>query len=227
MKKITEMTEQEILALTDSDLDLLIKLGMAEAGIKLLDMPVEPKYFPTPKKDCVAYAVSGFNLVFKEKELADQLSHLLSEIIDKSFAPDYERGNYELKFLKNYNQSDYSFSSVGNVTKEDYFNRETLASFSELVKENNKAKKEYEEQLAEYNDAHDKASYIRDDIYEAHATVVSKYQKMENIKRQYLVYLKLANGDSDIAMNFLEKAYEVDEDTLHYIHPDAPRVTVE
>lgn len=39
MKGITEMTEQEILALTEEDVQKLIKLRMMEEGIKIMDKP--------------------------------------------------------------------------------------------------------------------------------------------------------------------------------------------
>lgn len=42
MKRITEMTEQEILALTEEDVQKLIKLRMMEEGIKIMDKPEVP-----------------------------------------------------------------------------------------------------------------------------------------------------------------------------------------
>ena len=42
MKGITEMTEQEILALTEEDVQKLIKLRMMEEGIKIMDKPEVP-----------------------------------------------------------------------------------------------------------------------------------------------------------------------------------------
>lgn len=39
MKGITEMTEQEILALTEEDVQKMIKLRMMEEGIKIMDKP--------------------------------------------------------------------------------------------------------------------------------------------------------------------------------------------
>lgn len=45
MKGITEMTEQEILALTEEDVQKLIKLRMMEEGIKIMDKPEVPELF--------------------------------------------------------------------------------------------------------------------------------------------------------------------------------------
>lgn len=42
MKNISEMTEQEIIALSDEDVQKMIKLRMMEEGIKLLDKPKVP-----------------------------------------------------------------------------------------------------------------------------------------------------------------------------------------
>lgn len=43
MKGITEMTEQEILALTEEDVQKMIKLRMMEEGIKIMDKPKIPR----------------------------------------------------------------------------------------------------------------------------------------------------------------------------------------
>jgi hypothetical protein len=45
MKGFTEMTEQEILALTEEDVQKLIKLRMMEEGIKIMDKPKIPELF--------------------------------------------------------------------------------------------------------------------------------------------------------------------------------------
>ena len=45
MKKINEMTEQEILALSEVDVQNMIKFRMMEEGIKIVDKPKEPELF--------------------------------------------------------------------------------------------------------------------------------------------------------------------------------------
>ncbi|MCY1132313.1 hypothetical protein OWT79_00855 [Bacteroides fragilis] len=45
MKGFTEMTDQEILALTEEDVQKLIKLRMMEEGIKIMDKPKIPELF--------------------------------------------------------------------------------------------------------------------------------------------------------------------------------------
>lgn len=51
MKGITEMTEQEILALTEEDVQKLIKLRMMEEGIKIMDKPKIPELFEIEPAD--------------------------------------------------------------------------------------------------------------------------------------------------------------------------------
>lgn len=53
MKGITEMTEQEILALTEEDVQKLIKLRMMEEGIKIMDKPEVPELFEDEEKEYI------------------------------------------------------------------------------------------------------------------------------------------------------------------------------
>lgn len=51
MKGFTEMTDQEILALTEEDVQKLIKLRMMEEGIKIMDKPKIPELFEIEPAD--------------------------------------------------------------------------------------------------------------------------------------------------------------------------------
>ena len=51
MKNINEMTEQEILALTEEDVQKMIKLRMMEEGIKIMDRPRVPELFEVEPAD--------------------------------------------------------------------------------------------------------------------------------------------------------------------------------
>lgn len=58
MKGITEMTEQEILALTEEDVQKLIKLRMMEEGIKIMDKPEVPELFEIEPADLKVFTIS-------------------------------------------------------------------------------------------------------------------------------------------------------------------------
>lgn len=60
MKGITEMTEQEILALTEEDVQKLIKLRMMEEGIKIMDKPEVPELFEIEPADLKVFTIPFF-----------------------------------------------------------------------------------------------------------------------------------------------------------------------
>ncbi len=57
MKGFTEMTEQEILALTEEDVQKLIKLRMMEEGIKIMDKPKIPELFEIEPADIKVFSI--------------------------------------------------------------------------------------------------------------------------------------------------------------------------
>ena len=57
MKGFTEMTEQEILALTEEDVQKLIKLRMMEEGIKIMDKPKIPELFEIEPADIQYFSI--------------------------------------------------------------------------------------------------------------------------------------------------------------------------
>lgn len=62
MKGITEMTEQEILALTEEDVQKLIKLRMMEEGIKIMDKPEVPELFEIEPADLKVFTIPSLKV---------------------------------------------------------------------------------------------------------------------------------------------------------------------
>ena len=58
MKKLNEMTELEILALTDDQIEKIVKYRKAEEGVVLMEKPIEPSYEEEPNKDITLYTSS-------------------------------------------------------------------------------------------------------------------------------------------------------------------------
>ena len=62
MKGFTEMTEQEILALTEEDVQKLIKLRMMEEGIKIMDKPEVPELFEIEPADLKVFTIPSLKV---------------------------------------------------------------------------------------------------------------------------------------------------------------------
>ena len=74
------MTEQEILALTEEDVQKLIKLRMMEEGIKLLDKPKVPELFEIEPADTQYFSIpllDGF--AFTDIEEATKVAEILKK----------------------------------------------------------------------------------------------------------------------------------------------------
>jgi len=214
MKQITELTEKEILALTDDQLLNMVKYKMAEDGIKILEKPEQPTYQPLPVKDDIAFSIGGLNFYTKDEKVAKELSALMMKSGDKFLNSSYTT-DYNNKFLKE--MDEYSIKSFGKIEEVDFYTRDRIGVINEIVARNKKLKEDYEAKLAEYNAANDEADYIRIDIYDRFREVRDKFAKMDELKHMYGVYLSLADGNATIAMNFLKKAYNVSEEAEYYV----------
>ena len=75
MKGFTEMTEQEILALTEEDVQKLIKLRMMEEGIKIMDKPEVPELFEIEPADLKTFTIPFFeDYAFTDMEEANAVA---------------------------------------------------------------------------------------------------------------------------------------------------------
>ena len=78
MKGFTEMTEQEILALTEEDVQKLIKLRMMEEGIKIMDKPEVPELFEIEPADLKVFTIPFFEgYAFTDMEEANAVAEAL------------------------------------------------------------------------------------------------------------------------------------------------------
>lgn len=216
MKKITEMSDAEIIILTNEELETLIKFDMAQQGIKIIEKPKEPEYISIPEKDKTVFTVSGTDLIFEDRQHAQAISDTLLAIRGESFKSSYN-SDYNLRYIKKTKLDRYDYDKIGTISSESYYKKETVDNIEENVKANNKLKKQYENEFADYQEAYDSAKNIREDIYNAYEVACVKQRNMILMKSKFSDYLKLANQDQEIAMNFLKKAYTIDSEIETFI----------
>lgn len=220
MKTINEMSEQEILSLTDDQLQTLIKIRMAEEGIKILNEPMNPEYLPIAEANEVAYKVKGFDFVFIDKEVAAQASEMILGL-KQSMRDEAYGKHYNLKYLTT-SGSYKSIEGVGEIQPQKFYSRKLTLEIEDAYSANENLKKQYDEALKEYSENYGNAAYIREEIYGRYREVADKQYRMESMKSKYHEYLSLAENDSSIAMKFLKKAYHIDEETEAFVTSEAP-----
>lgn len=102
MKGITEMTEQEILALTEEDVQKMIKLRMMEEGIKIMDKPKIPELFEIEPADIQYFSIpllDGF--AFTDINEATKVAEILKSAKSlRKVDYDWNKLGSDYKFLK-------------------------------------------------------------------------------------------------------------------------------
>jgi hypothetical protein len=212
MKRMNELSEQEILALTDEQIDTMIKYRMAEEGIKILSKPDQPNYTIIPPKDNTLYKTKGFTFVFVTLSTAQMFADLVKDYKSELHIKDWDK-----EYLKKYNPDNYDFKELGTVQSEEIYSKELSIKIKDDISYNEKLKKEYDALMDEYKQADSDKKDVYREVWEKYYEVLNKYTNFNSMLHQYKAYLVLAEDNADIAMNFLKKAYTIDEETEQYI----------
>lgn len=226
MKQITELSEKEILALTDNQLNTMVQYKMAEEGIKILEYPNKPEFAPIPKKDDSAFVVGGLTYPLTNKGAAEEISKIMAKYREYFINTAYNQKDYSIKYLKPLD--DYATDNLGKVSEEQFFKAETERKISEDKQLNKDIEQAYQVELAEYNEAYERRKEIESVIYGAFHEVNTKYADMERLKAKYEQYLLLAEDNAETAMKFLKNAYTVSYQAEYYVvGKEAPEIEQE
>lgn len=218
MKKINELTEQEILELTSEDISNIIKLRKAEEGIKFIPAPVKPELFNIEPPDMVVYSC----------ELLGQFSFTSASDMDELVSLIQSKQN---KFLVDYNynvlSSEYKFATEklskystdwSEIKSQKVYSIGLYNNIVDRAKQNKKMKEEYDKAYQEYTSALDESKWIEDEINERVKEVREKYYELNNHCYRFRYdYMPLANNDETIAMNFMDRAYHITDEQKEYV----------
>lgn len=196
---IHDLTDQQILDLNDEQTELLIQRRMAEEGIPVLPMPIEPEYLPVDGPDVAIHEIAGVS--FRDRNAAEAVLHAINEQashrVKLGYGPDYR-----VRFIE-------ADDSQDSVTTRMHYSQETYAREQDAIAENEKRRNRYNTAMAEYRKTQESARHIRDEINERISEVVERRQRMEMLAERFAEYKVLAQGDEAMAMDFLARAYEV------------------
>lgn len=220
MKKINEMTEQEILALSEQDIQNMIKFRMMEEGIKIIDKPKKPELFeiePADKKVYVIPILNGY--AFTDFAEAQKVSEALQNA--KSFRKvdcDWGKLGSDYQYLEK--KKRYTFDPSGDfgVNEVYVYSNELYAKIVDFAVQNKAMTKQVEEDLKAYDDAYAAASDITLEIRERVEEVREKAARLERLMQKFADdYYPLSDNNEDIAIKFMEKAYSLTEDEKKHI----------
>lgn len=222
MKKITELSEQEIYALKEEEIDIMVKLSKAENGIKLIQKPPMPSYLTEAAKDITVFTCTlfGDNLVFLDvTELTKVIESIRSSTTVGRLDYDWNKAGNDSKYFTSGVKKKHSYSSDDlSTSSESAFSLETYTKTIDVISHNKKLKENYEKEIKEYEDSITTNKWIEDEILDKVRGVREKFHRLNEYAYKFKWdYLPIAENNESIAMGFMDKAYSLTEEQKEYI----------
>lgn len=210
MKTIDKMTDQEIYGLTDEQVEKLIVTRCAEEGVRFIDeppimktydyKPISPSHF--------FYYLEGLSIAVLDQNDAIKIATFLSKF-------DLYKTTYDFTIS---NDKIYNKLDIINIKHIPMFNTKDEETYKSIKDKNDEIEKEYKDQVDKYKENTKKMCEIRAEIWLKVIDVRRKIDHMNHLKVLFVKeYLPLVDHDTDKAMIFFKKAYDVDDDTERYI----------
>ena len=199
MKRLDDYSNEELLILKQEEIERLIDFECAHNGVPLLPDPPDKPIVKNPDPDLELYYIEGFCLQNKEDadrviEIINSMSRMKDEYYNRGYVSDDDLVNFTIK-------------------------KEFSKHLKNLSKGQRETARKIEENYKELKDAYDRIVQDRKEIINMVNSAITDAREEQNkiirFKRLYARYLQLAEGEKDIAMNFLKAA--TNEDDHEYI----------
>lgn len=216
MTPFKDLTDKEVLSLSDAQIDNYILLAKAEAGIKLLDYPVEPKYAAVPPPDITMYysTLVGENVGSTKKEDIDKLNALLQTIhVIRRQYRSIKTANGYAYIAASRDSEQATLSSIALYSEKLY------ATIEPVDSKNKQLESEYKALLEEYKVNDNLSKDIVEEIRDRVSAVVNNHNKVVAAYNQLVnTYLPLAEGNIIVAIRFLRNAYNYSDTFMSDIY---------
>ena len=208
MKKIDELTTEELANLTDVEIEKCKTLICAKKGIKIVNKPIQPTGEHV-NYDKQAYRIPGIeNLTFDDIKDAKAVANAI--INSRSLGhTSYYNGStlMEKGPSRSYNGVPYSFTPE---IVEGYSNKDLADKEAVLSKQHSDKLTKYYADQKEYTAYIDLRNEAVKDFVAKQKAAKDEYIHRENLIDTYInTYLPLAENNDKVAMNFLKQAYDV------------------
>lgn len=230
MKRLEELTEQEIKNLSYDDIELLIKLRKAEEGVKFITRPIQPDLQKVAEPDMMVYScrILGDNIVFGEMKDINDVVTLLQKITKKyKLGYDYNKTGSSKKYASSdIEKGLYGGETLYDIKSQRVYSVDLYNEVADIIKNNDILNEEYEKALKEYQKSIDDSKWIEKEVKDKVYEVQNKYEQLEAYYRLFKnEYLPLADNDTSIAMKFMNKAYSLNDEQKEYIFNEYDKET--
>jgi hypothetical protein len=200
MKPFHELTEDELIALTDEQVTFYIDFACAEAGVPLLP-PTIPGNGPTPPKvpTINVYKVAGVS--FTDVADAEKLQAFILTLLSRGDEKYLDGRWREPKYFQPKGDADtYTITTSTSMTEAQA--RAHLAALDA----HEEAKNAHENATRKYREILEKRKSYAKDVHDAISEAHSKRYRRDELQALFDRYVELAGGDRMIAARFLERA---------------------
>ena len=207
MKTVFDLSRDEIVALTDEEISLYIDKELANKGI-----PIEAKNWNIKNKKEISYPKTGVPLFvlkdigigFRTIEGATEVANLLVKYNAFKTESRYLAGSYEQFWIMK--------EGVCPAVK-----GETGYSKEEFDKIDEKNKNPELTSINTFNDTVKKANEIKDRVLKYVYNIKQERSYNNDLVGIFERYKDIADGDMEVAMNFIKEAYPFNEETESFI----------
>ena len=207
MKTVFDLSRDEITALTDEDISLYIDKELANKGI-----PIGAKNWNIKNKKEISYPKTGVPLFvlkdigigFRTIEGATEVANLLVKYNAFKTESRYLAGSYEQFWIMK--------ECVCRAVKGD-----TGYSVEEFNKIDEKNKNPELTSINTFNDTVKKANEIKDRVLKYVYNIKQERSYNNDLVGIFERYKDIADGDMEVAMNFIKEAYPFNEETESFI----------
>lgn len=206
MTRISEMNDEQLLALTDDEISKLIDYECALQGVPFLPphpgtMPVKPD---TGKK-ITCYSIN--NVIVMDMKQAVKILEAINAC--ELFTTTYQGSDYNNQYLERLTCESYSYPKI--ETKE-YIGAEQWDKVKADMTIYTKNKKQWDEINKAYTDALKERANITEEAYGYISDARNKRDAQDSLRSEFSRYLELAEDNPTVAMNFLVKARPITRD---------------
>ena len=205
MQRIYDMTEQEVLALTDEQVEKYIDYECALEGAPML--PPAPGIKPvvmTLPPDVQAFLVAG--IITREAAHAARIMDAINSGI--IYEAEYAGKSYKEQHIVPIGSDSYH---MPHVEAKRYHSPEQWDTIKNAHTEIAAEAEQWEKVKKAYDEACNARSKITDNIWEYVGKLRDHAYDRDQLKKEFTRYLELAEDNKRIAFNFLKKAKDLSD----------------
>uniref|UniRef100_A0A6M3IZK9 Uncharacterized protein n=1 Tax=viral metagenome TaxID=1070528 RepID=A0A6M3IZK9_9ZZZZ len=206
LKRLEDYTNEELLALSSENIDILIDLECAHAGVQLLpDKPV-PVVGNEINPDIDVFEVKVESNYFANREDAAEVVDLISS--KKRMHLGYVSGPSYKRKIKGPDISPIDIR-ISKIFSEDLWSR--IGIETEMIESK---RKEYDEKKKEYDHIVESRQEISGTVFNKISAARQEKHMFDMLCNEARRYLKLSLGDKEIAMRFMIDVRPKDEQMI-------------